>query len=144
MKAFRFPLERALSWRRTQMELEESKLRQQTANLAELDRLRTQMKSEAIRAETDLRSRPSVSGQDLAALGNYRAYLRQEDERIASHRTNCERQLAEQQKVLLETRRRYRLLDRLRERRFQEWQAAADRELETLAAESHLARLARK
>ena len=144
MKAFRFPLERALAWRRTQMEIEESKLRQQTANLAELDRLRSQMKTEAMTAETDLRSQPSVSGQDLAALGNYSAYLRQQDDRIAQHRTNCERQLTEQQKVLLEARRRCRLLERLRERRFQQWQAAADQELEALAAESHLARLARK
>jgi hypothetical protein len=41
---------------------------------------------------------------------------------------------------MLEARRRCRLLERLRERRWDEWKAAADRELEETAAESYLAR----
>ena len=40
--------------------------------------------------------------------------------------------------------RRYRLLERLKERRLEEWEAAFARELEDLAADSHLAALARR
>ncbi len=144
MKAFRFPLERVLAWRRTQVDLEEARMRQHASAVAELDRLRAQLDSEALAAETDLRGRSTLAGEDLAALGSFRAYVRTQGERIAKHRADRERQLAAQQKILVEARRKCRLLERLRERRFQEWQEQSDREVENLAAESHLARLARE
>jgi hypothetical protein len=52
--------------------------------------------------------------------------------------------LAEQQKLMLEARRRCRLLERLKERRFTEWTATRDREVEEIAAESYLARWGRR
>jgi hypothetical protein len=52
----------------------------------------------------------------------------------------CQRELAARQAGLLEARRRCRLLERLRERRWTEWQQARDRELEELASDSYLAR----
>jgi len=45
---------------------------------------------------------------------------------------------------VLEAQRRVRLLERLRERRFSEWEAELNRELEALAAESYLARWKRR
>jgi hypothetical protein len=44
----------------------------------------------------------------------------------------------------LEARRRCRLLERLRERRWTEWQLARDRELEELASDSYLAQWNRR
>ena len=38
MTAFRFPLQKALDWRRTQLELAEARLREQLAALAGIDR----------------------------------------------------------------------------------------------------------
>jgi hypothetical protein len=43
---------------------------------------------------------------------------------------------------MLEARRRFRLLERLKERRHEDWRLARDRELEELASESYLARWA--
>ena len=86
MTPFRFRLEKVLTWRRMQLELEEIKFRQVSAAVVELDRAR-------------------------AALEN-------------------------------EARRHCRLLERLKERRLEEWEAAFARELEDLAADSHLAALA--
>jgi hypothetical protein len=40
---------------------------------------------------------------------------------------------------MLEARRRSRLLDRLRERRLEEWEATRDKELDEIASESYLA-----
>jgi len=40
----------------------------------------------------------------------------------------------------LEARRRFRLLDSLKQRRFEDWRLARDKELEELASESYLAR----
>ena len=53
------------------------------------------------------------------------------------------KKLGEQQKVMLEARRRCRLLERLKERRLAEWTAERDRELDEIAAESYLARWSR-
>ena len=53
------------------------------------------------------------------------------------------RELAKQQAAMLEARRRCRLLERLKERRWSEWKLAADRELEQAASESYLARWGR-
>ena len=41
---------------------------------------------------------------------------------------------------MLEARRRCRLLEKLKERRLAEWRAAAEREIEALAAEAFLTR----
>jgi hypothetical protein len=44
---------------------------------------------------------------------------------------------------MLEARRRFRLLERLKDRRMAEWKQAGDREIEEVAAESYLARWSR-
>jgi hypothetical protein len=56
----------------------------------------------------------------------------------------CQKELAARQAAVLEARRRYRLLERLKDRRWAEWQSAADRELDELAADSYLAQWARR
>ena len=144
MNAFRFPLERVMDWRRQQMELEEAKLRQQAAAIAQLDRTRAQLQAAGIAAEIDVRRWTPLAGSDLAALGGFRRHVRDQEQQLAVQRVARAQQMSGQQQVLLEARRRYRLLERLRERRLAEWQEAVDRELETLAAESHSARLSRE
>jgi len=59
---------------------------------------------------------------------------------LALRRVACERQSAAQRQKVLEAQRQCRLLERLEHRRHAEWRRAADREMESLAAESFLAR----
>lgn len=143
MNAFRFPLERALEWRRRQLEIEENRFKQQAAALANLDRARADLESTAIRAELQVRGWAPLLGQDLTALAGFRADVKTKEEALAGRRAECQRQLEAQQRLMLEARRRYRLLEKLRERRWQEWRAAADREIEQFAAENYLAGLVR-
>lgn len=143
MNAFRFPLERALEWRRRQLEIEENRFKQQAAALANLDRARADLESTAIRAELQVRGWAPLLGQDLTALAGFRADVKTKEEALAGRRAECQRRLEAQQLVMLEARRRYRLLEKLRERRWQEWRAAADREIELFAAENYLAGLVR-
>lgn len=138
MNSFRFPLQKALDWRRTQLELEEIQFRQALAALAELDRARAELEAAGIRAEVAVRNWNPVAGGDLTALGSFRLRVRMEEKNLAARRGEYERKLAVRQAAMLEARRRCRLLERLRERRLSEWQAAADRELEELAAETFL------
>ena len=135
MKRFSFRLEKALDWRRKQLELEESRYKRQAAALADLDRARAELEASAIRAEVQVRAWTPLAGRDLVALAQFREYLSHAEQTLAARRAACERQLHEQEKVMLEARRRCRLLERLRERRWEQWRADCDRELEQFAAE---------
>lgn len=140
MTSFRFPLKRVLDWRNTQLELEEAKYKQQAASLAELDRTRAEIEAEGIRAEIQVREWSPVTSGDLSALATFRVRVKSREAQIAAKRVECAHKLAEQQKVMLEARRRCKLLERLEERRLAEWRAARDKELDELAAESFLAK----
>jgi hypothetical protein len=140
MNSFRFPLQKALDWRRTQLELEEARYKQQSAELAALDRLRADIEASGIRVEVEVRAWDKLGGSDLAALDHFRLRLKKERVRIADQRIAAARKVTEQQEKMMEARRRCRLLERLRDRRLTEWQSANDKELESLATESYLAR----
>ena len=144
MKAFRFPLERALDWRRVQLELEENRFQRQAAVLAELDRTRAELEAAALGAELQVRTWSPLSGRDLWSLSGFRRHVENEERTLEARRAQSQRELAEQEARMLEARRRCRLLERLRERQWAEWQAAGDRELEQFATESFLAGVIRR
>jgi hypothetical protein len=144
MNGFRFSLQNVLDWRRCELELEEAKLRRQAAAIAELDRARAELESEGIAAELSVRERNPVAGSELVALAGFRMGVRLKEQRIAAQRAAREQDLARQRQTMLEARRRYRLLERLRDRRWEEWRAAASRELENFASESYLAQWTRR
>ncbi len=144
MIPFRFPLQKVLDWRRIELDLEEIKFKKQTAALAGLDRMRAELEAAGIKAEVQVRDWSPLSGRDLAALGNFRLYIRMKERGIAGQRAKCQEELDAQQRLMLEARRRCRLLERLKERRFSEWELAQNREIEQLAAESHLAQWSRR
>ncbi|SPE29220.1 conserved hypothetical protein [Candidatus Sulfopaludibacter sp. SbA3] len=91
----------------------------------------------------EVRKWSPVSGRDLAALGGFRLHVKMQERAIAARRAERQKLLEAQQAAMLEARRRCRLLERLKERRRAEWQAASDREVEEVAAESFLAGWAR-
>ena len=111
--------------------------------MAQLDRARAELEAAGIRAEVQVRAWAPLAGQDLAALSRFREHVAQEERSLEARRAACRQQLQEQHKLMLEARRRCRLLERLRERRWGEWRAESDRELEQFAAECYLAGVAR-
>jgi hypothetical protein len=143
MTSFRFPLQKVLEWRTTELELEEAKFRQAAAAVAAADRDRAELEAAAVRTEAEVRRWDPVAGSDLAALSDFRRHVRAQEEALEARRAECARQAAAQQASMLEARRRCRLLERLRERRLAEWKAARDRELEEMASESYLAQWGR-
>jgi hypothetical protein len=139
MKSFRFSLDRVLDWRRTQLELEENRFRQRAAALAAIDRARAEVEAAAVAADLEVRRWSLVAGADLSALDEFRKHARSQQELLAARRAACARELSAQQAAMLEARRRCRLLERLKDRRWSEWKSAGDRETEEVAAESWLA-----
>lgn len=139
MKRFIFPLQRVLDLRQTQLAMEESRVKQQAAALAELDRQQAAAKTAVISAETEVRETPALAGSDLAALGEFRLSMQLQQKQIARRQQECGQKLAALRTVMMEARRRCLLLERLKEKRLAEWKAACNKELEELAAESYLA-----
>ena len=144
MTTFRFRLDKVLAWRRTQLELAEADFRREAAALARLDRTAEELHIRAIETAAEVRNWNPVAGRDLAALSGYQRYVDCRAKELADHRAGQARIVAEREQAMLEARRRCRLLERLRERRLAEWQTASQQELEQIAAESYLARLARQ
>lgn len=140
MKAFEFRLHRALDLRKTQLELEENTLRQLAGKLEELALTAVKLDLVKGRAEVAVRQAAVVEAADLWALSAYRQRILTELRELALRREAAERQVAGQRQKVLEAQRRLRLLEKLEQRRHAAWSREADREMESLAAESFLAR----
>jgi flagellar export protein FliJ len=140
MKSFRFPLEKALSWRRTQLEVEQTEFRKRSAAVAAIDQERSEMKAAGVAAEVQVRESRTIEGRDLEALARFRDWIRQREKQLIEAKVVRERALGEQRTVMLEARRRTKLLERLKERRLAEWNEASTRELESFAADAFLAK----
>jgi hypothetical protein len=138
MKAFEFRLRRALDLRKTQLELEENTLRQLAGKLEELALAAVKLDLVKERAEVAVRQAAVVEAADLWALSAYRQRIMAELRELALRREAAERQVAGQRQKVLEAQRRVRLLEKLEQRRHAEWSREADREMESLAAESFL------
>ncbi len=140
MRAFEFPLRQALQWRRTQLELEENKLARLAATLEEMALAAVRLDLVKSRAEGAVRQSAVVQAGDLWALAAYRQRLIAELRALEQRRVAAEQQVTAQRQKVLEAQRQCRLLEKLEQRRHAEWQKAADSELESMAAESFLAR----
>jgi flagellar biosynthesis chaperone FliJ len=139
MAGFRFPLEKVLEWRRTQLEMAEIQFKREAAALAEIDRRRAECEASGIKAELQVRSWSQVTGGDLEALGSFRLQVRAWEARIVQERAAQAKKVAAREAAMLEARRRCRLLERMRERREGEWRTAENRALEAVASETYLA-----
>ena len=139
MRAFEFPLRQALAWRRTQLETEENKLRQLAAKVEELALAAVRLDLVKGRAELTVREATAVDAADLWAWAAYRQRLLAELRALAGRKRESEQQVAAQRERTREADRQCRLLEKLEERRRAAWRVEADREMESLAAESFLA-----
>ena len=144
MTDFRFRLQRVLDWRRNQLELEEIQYRRQLAALAELDRRRAELEESGRNAERQVREWNPLAAGELEALGDFRLYVKHKQQEMVSPRIEACKQLERQHGVMLEARRRLRLLELLKERQLAQWRGARDKDLEETAAESYLAKWQRQ
>jgi flagellar export protein FliJ len=139
MQRFRFRLESVLAWRRLHLELEETKLQRLFEELRRVDLAGQRLDAEKAQEERAVLYAASVEARELAALESYRQHVRREKERLRKERADCQARVAAQRGLVLKAERDVRLLEKLREKRLGEWQAAADKEQEALASELFLA-----
>jgi flagellar export protein FliJ len=140
MKAFRFPLDRALHLRRMQLEIEQVRLQQIQAEILRIHNSVAALEQFGVETRNWISGNRSLDSGSICTVADFQQRSRQVVLAMA-HRTRDLRGQAEAQKArTLEARRRVKLLEILRESRYAEWLSEADREQETFAAEAFLAR----
>lgn len=140
MKRFDFPLERVREWREKQVAVEEAKLERLFRELEAITAARAELEAEQARNEQMVVQSAGVTASDLQALDGFRRYVKAERARIENLRADCNKRIEEQRAAILEARRRYELLARLKQRSLRLWTAEMNRELEANAAEAYLAK----
>lgn len=143
MKKFSFPLGRVLAWRHARTRVEEAALEKLRAELRTLEQQRAGLNQSVVEARDSLLGSRSATAIEIAALEHYRAAAAQEAVQLGHSRVVLEQRIAQQTAMVADRRRNAKLLEKLRERRLKEWNAAAVREVEQLAEESFLSKFAR-
>jgi flagellar export protein FliJ len=130
MKKFSFSLETARKWRERQAEIEEVRLQ---ALFAE----KRAMEDRAVSLQTEL------DAGELARLDDFQVWVTREKRRLGTSLSECEQRIEARRAALVEARRRFQLVDRLKEKALLEWRKTSEKEQEDLAAELYLARRTR-
>jgi len=138
VKAFRFPLQRVLDWRKLQLRSEEERLGALQQKLGALFQREKALTAAQSRAEAAVLGLHAIPGSDLRALVEFRARNQGDHKALKVTRTQCESQIAEQRKRLLKARKDCRILEKLKEDRHRAWSLLGDREVEDMAAESYI------
>lgn len=140
MKRFDFPLQRVMDIREKLVAMEEARLEALHGELRVLDARRAALESEEARMAQSVISASTISSSDLVAADAFRQHLKDQRVAVKEQRQDTERRTSKQREVLLEARRRYELLGRLRKKAREQWTRDFDKELETIATESYLRR----
>ncbi len=144
MKRFRFSLQRVLEYRRQQEDLERGRL---ALLAAERVRLERQAEGQGVESR-EMRAACAAAGT-LPAIVVRQAFeagagLLRARERSLDLAKQVEQKRLQQLGVVMEARRRVRLLELLRRKRKLRHVRAADQEMEAIAGELHLAKLRRE
>jgi len=143
MKRFEFRLERVREWRFVRMELEQARLEELFGELHSLEAAERRLAAEIEEAERGVQAaatgQRAVEGHQFVELDEYRLYVRRQEQRLAAQKAEVRERIAAQRERLLLARRDYRLLEKLKEKAFKQWQAGYDKEIENLASEMFLA-----
>ena len=141
MHAFEFRLQRILEFRLQQAEVEHASLQKLLAQLRQLDDEARNLQNQILEARQDAEHQLFPRGGDFLALAKFENFVGRRTTFIGGQQKQLQPLIERQRAVTIEAERNVKLLKRLRERKLKEWTAARDKELNELAADSHLARL---
>ncbi len=138
MKRFQFPLDRVRRWRSEQAGVEELKLRQLRDQLAALGEAKQRVALQRAASEREVLGQPSIPAHEVQNLEAYRLHTRTTIRDIEAHEQRLQEQIREQRQRVIEARQKAELLERLKQKFWEEWREGADREEEHLATELYL------
>jgi len=136
---FHFSLEKVLRWRSLELASEEAKLERLLREQLRLQTMRADLSAEKSKLDQSLDTLPDLRGADLRAVSAHSVSLKRQADNLVKLLAKSDRDLSEQKKLYRAAKQRFRLLEELRARKFEEWRQEQAREQETLATESFLA-----
>ena len=144
MKRFTFPLERVRLWRKSQIDIEYAKLQRLFDEMRILEASVASLHSTVEEARAPIQiaaaaGNPLDAGE-LTRLDDYQLFARHQVGVFARKKQQILERITAQRARLVEARRNFSLLDKLKERAQEKWQAEHDKELEDLASELFLAK----
>ena len=140
MQSFHFRLEKVLAWRRTELELEQYRMRLLCVELEQIEQSRARLTAERVVAHHEILRARRIDGAELNAHAARLVYFDGQERALLRRRREQEELINVAHKRLLEAQRRLRLLEKLKTGRHAQWKTELNREIEAFAAESHLAR----
>ncbi len=140
MKSFQFPLERVLDLRRKQAQIEELKLETILQECLRIRRESERIAEQARAAAKQVLEKLVLEPIELESLYHFRGWTQTQMLILENQLREAEGRAAQQRLILNDARRNIRLIEKLRERRLSEWDAAFQKDLEEQASESHLSR----
>jgi flagellar export protein FliJ len=140
MKKFAFPLDRVMDFRRTEARLEEAKLENLYAGLRAIDAREVVLIRQRVESEKALKSARSVTGSDLESFSRYGAAMKEEQKRMDKTRAECRKRIDALLAVLTAKRREVKLLEKLKEQKFETWEKEMFKELDEQAEEAYLSK----
>ena len=91
-------------------------------------------------AEKALKSKTAVSGDELQEFDRYGLAMKEELKRMDKTRIECRKRIDAQLVVLMVKRREVKLLEKLKEQRFEKWEKEMLKDIDQQAVEAYLAK----
>ncbi len=139
MKAFRFPLDSALRWRRSQCDLERAAVQRLLQQRAQLAEAHAQSVAERTRSSEAILLQPS----EFETLSGFHARVDRAKAVLHSRQNELEPRIAAQVRRAMEAQRKVKLMERLKQRRVDQWTQSRNAEDEAFATEAWLSRMGR-
>ena len=139
MRSFQFRLHRVLDWYRKKQQVEEARLAECRNALIAVEGKIARLMAERASIDRDLLSRAAVPAADFLNLGRYRLRAQRLETEYIQERQRAELACREQMERVQKAQRQVKLLEKLQERRLDEYTYSVNRELDNLAAEAFLA-----
>ncbi|MBL8211682.1 MAG: hypothetical protein JNK87_13265 [Bryobacterales bacterium] len=139
MKKFTFPLESALDWRRRQMETEQARLEALERRRSAMASMLAGIEQSWVAAAEAVTKAKVIEAAELEHLSHYRIAADTKKRRVEGDLRVLAGKLEEQKSRLVEATRQFRLIEKLKEQRREEWQRQVDAQLEQEAGELYLA-----
>ena len=140
---FRFRLAKVLEWYERQYRMETDRLRQSAERAAGVHLQLVRHRESRLAHENEALRLESLHGNDLRARELYRTRSLLEEARLVRICHDADRELEAQRSVALAARRKVLLVEKLRDRKRDEFNYQFSRDLEQVAADSWLAGFAR-
>jgi hypothetical protein len=141
--AFRFRLAKVLEWYDRQYQVEADRLRQCAARARQAHQNVVRHRELRLQSERETLQMDSLQGEDMMARERYRRRSLLQEAQLTRLARDADKEVEAQRAVTLAARRKVLLVEKLRDRKREEFNYLAAQEIEQIAADSWLAGYAR-